>query len=217
MASQKSESSFPPIEPGSYHAICYGVIDIGTRETVYGNDKKNSHQVVLQFEIPSERIQVERDGKKVDLPKGASKTYLLSLSEKSKLYEHLAQWRGIPFTKEQLAGFDLFSICGANCLLQILNGVSEKDKKTFAYISGIMKLMKGMSKLSPENKMVTYSIQENGMNIPENLPDWIKKKIDESFEIQAMKHAANNPDLAFAQQQYGIDTEPAADNDEIPF
>jgi hypothetical protein len=213
MASQKNESSFPPIESGSYHAVCYGVIDVGTHETEYKGQKKNTHQVVLLFEIPSERIQIEKDGKKIDLPRGVSKTYTLSLSEKAKLYEHLMQWRGVPFTKEQLDGFDLFSICGANCLLQMLQ--DTKENKTYTYISGIMKLMKGMSKLNPENQKVTYSIMENGVDVPETLPDWIKKKIEESHEISAMRSAGSNPDLAKAQAEYGMDEK--VTDDEMPF
>jgi hypothetical protein len=212
MASQK-EGNYEALKPGTYHAVCYSVIDLGTHDTEYKGTKSKKHKIRIRFEIPSERINI--DGK--DLPSGISKKYTLSLSEKADLYKHLIQWRGKPFTKDELKGFDIFNVVKANCLLQILNDVT-KENTTYAFIAGIMPLMKGMSKLAPENPVVTYSLMSNGVNIPETIPDKIKKEIEDSDEIKAMRNAGNNPALAAAQEEYGMGQEHEESNDEVaPF
>jgi hypothetical protein len=215
-AKSKGESSIPPIESGTHQAVCYGVIDIGTQKVEWLGQEKNLRKVVILWEIPGERIQIEKDGQKLDLPRGISKTYTLSLSEKSTLFAHLTNWRGVPFTEQELNGFDVFDVCGANCLLQIVND-KNKDGKKIAYVSGVMKLLKSMSKLQPENTKIVYSVTDNGLKIPESLPSWIKDKIETSQEVIAMRKAASNKDLDSVQSQYEQVDPDLLDNEEVPF
>jgi hypothetical protein len=216
LAKSNGESNITPIEGGTHPAVCYGVIDIGTQKTSYLGQEKHTRQVVILWEIPSERIQLEKNGQKIDLPRGISKTYTLSLNEKSTLHHHLTNWRGVPFTEQELKGFDLFTVCGANCLLNIVNDKNKEGKK-IAYVSGVMKVLKGMPKHQPENAKIVYSVTENGLNIPQNLPDWLKAKIETSEELIAMRKAAVNPELAAIQEQYGVDEIDPELTDEIPF
>lgn len=214
----KQPEGFEPIEGGTYQAICYSVIDLGTQHS----DKFNQdlHQVCLTWEIPEVRIDVLREGKTKNLPRVQSKSYTLSLSEKSNLYNDLVSWRGVPFTQEELEGFDVFTIVGANCLLTITNEV--KDGKTKAKVAGIAKLMKGMKKLTSENPVARYCIAEDGLVIPESVPDWLKTKIAQSVEWRAIKKAQMSNDLAAAQAAYGVsDPEAGRDSalsgDDLPF
>lgn len=201
IAKQKSESSIPAIEGGTYPAVCYGIVDIGTQKTTYLGQAKLTRQIVILWEIPDERIDLERDGKMVNLPRGISRTYTNSLSEKAHLFKDLTNWRGRPFTEAELEGFDMFTVVRANCLLQIMNKTLDNNK-VIAFVSGLLGPPKGTPKREPENKIALYSINDNGINIPETLPDWLKKKIAESMEITGMKNAANNPELAKAQDRY---------------
>lgn len=223
IAKQNSGSNIPAIEPDLYQAVCYGVIDIGTQQTVYMGQPKHIRQVVLLFEIPELRIDVERDGKKVNLPRATSKKYTLSLSDKSRLYKDLTSWRGIPFTDEQLKGFDITAVLGANCLIQMIP--YEKDGKKMTVPDTITKLKKGMPKHEAENPLVKYSIDDDKTNIPASLPDWIKELIGKSEELTAMKKAAANPDIDKARNNQLSDFDefidqqehqPIDDND-IPF
>jgi len=194
----ENSQSFPLIEAGTHHAVCYSVVDIGTHHS----DKFNTdaHQVVITWELPKVRIEIDKDGAKQDLPRAISKTYTLSLHEKANLCKDLVAWRGKPFTEQERQGFDILNLIKANCLLQIVH--NQKDDKTFANIAAVAKLMKGMKKYNPENPTVGFSMIEDGIEPPEKIPDWIKDMIKKSMEYRAVHSAQGNTDLQAAQDQY---------------
>ena len=79
---QKSD----PVPAGTHHAVCYGVVAVGTQPSQQYTPRP---KVVVAFEIPGERIEIK--GK--DLPRGISKRYTLSLNEKASLRKDLQSWR----------------------------------------------------------------------------------------------------------------------------
>ena len=205
----KPTKSGPPIPAGTYAAVCYSVVDLGTHYNEYFG--KSSHQVCITWEIPEIRIDVERDGEKVNLPRVTSKTYTLSLHEKSNLAKDLISWRGKPFTAEEADGFDVHTVAGIGCILTLVH--VQKNNSTYANIASVAKPMAGMEKLTPENPVVHYSVMDDGMNIPESVPDWMKKIITSCEEFKAMENASENPDLQQAQEEWN----PEPDKDDIPF
>ncbi len=213
IAKKNGENNYSPTTPGTYQAVCYGVIDIGTHDVVdMKGNKKKKWQVIILWELPTERIEIDGNSR----PRGVSKFYTNSLHEKSTLFAHLNSWRGRPFTEKELEGFDLFTIIRANCLLQITNK-KKKDGSIRDDVSGVMSLLKGMVKHEPENKIVTYSIADNGLNIPEHVPAWIKAFIEKSDEYQAIKHASESPELASVQDDYIPEDEQPIEDEDIPF
>lgn len=77
------------------------------------------------------------------------KRYTASLHEKSKLRPELESWRGRAFTEDELKEFDLEKLLGANCLLNVAHVV--KDGKTYANVTAVMPLKRGMEKLVATN------------------------------------------------------------------
>ena len=209
VAKKTEGKDFPPCPEGTFQAVCYSVVDLGTHfNQQFG---KEHHLVHLSWEIPSERIEFEKDGETVNLPRGAWQTYTLSLHEKSNLCKVLVSWRGRPFTQEEEAeGFDCEEMLGKNCLLQIVH--NTKGDKIYANIASVMGLMKNMPALNPENPIVKYDIERDGMQIPDELPDWMKQKIKESKEYIAICSGGNtNPDYV------GDNPAPTDEGDDIPF
>lgn len=196
-------SNIEPIPADTYHAICYGVVDLGHQiNLMFGNSQ---HKICLLFELPDLTIDI-KDGKTVR--RTISKIYTMSLNEKSNLYKDLISWRGQEFTDEELDGFDVFVLAGINCLLTIVN--TTKGKKTYSNIGSISKLMKSMPKMKPENELIKYSIQDDGLNnVPESLPQWIKDTIKKSEEA-----GAGEPEPV---DDMSYDYGPVADDSEIPF
>lgn len=191
VAKSNGGSDFEPIPSGLHHSVCYGIIDIGTQPT--NNPQfKPARKVVFLFEIPEERINI--DGK--DLPRGVSSIFTLSLGTKSKLLPALQSWRGRPFTEEELKGFDVTKVLGANAYLNIVH--STKGEKTYANVQTINPLPKGANKLTAETPLTQWSIddQPDGpIRIPERLPDWIKQKIMQSDEyINRSQGEGSQPD-----------------------
>jgi len=178
VAKKPEGEDFPIIPAGTHQGVFVWVVDLGTQYSEYYD--KESQKIILTVEIPSERIII--DGK--EMPRVLSRTYTNSLHEKAVLRQDLEAVRGIAFTDEQLAGFDVKNVIGANCLVTVVH--AERDGKTYANIKGMAALMKGMAKLEPETPTIVYDIDEDGSNISQDLPDWIKNMIKKSKEFKKM-------------------------------
>jgi len=207
-----------PIEAGVHLAVCYGIYDLGTHhDDIYGKDK---HQIVILWEVPDTRIEVEREGKRVNLPRAISSKYTLSLGEKARLRKDLESWRGRPFNVDELEGFDLRNVLGKSCQLSIVH--ITKNDRTFAGISAIMGLPRGMKPVAPENEPQWFSMEE-GIVIPASTPDWIKDLIAKSAEyVKACQRAPEAPKPGPAndsEHPYTAEDDPGTEypNDDIPF
>lgn len=180
IAKDKGGADYEPLAAGMHHAVCYGIVDLGTQPT--NNPQfKPTRKVAFLWEVPSERIKFEKDGVKKDLPRGISGMWTLSLGTKSKLRPMLESWRGRPFTSEELDGFDLKNVLGANCFLNVVHaeGKGQNAGKTYANVASVNPLAKGMPKLTAENPHVWFSLDECGETvvIPKEVPEWLQKKI----------------------------------------
>lgn len=203
----KPSKGIPPIPGGTYQAVCYSVIDLGTQynETF----KKFLPKIVITWEIPSVRIEYEKDGQPAEGPRVISRTYTNILHEKSNLYQDLVNWRGKSFTAEEAEGFDVSQILGANCVLTVIN--TEKNGKTYANVGGVSKLMQGMKSILSENEMVKYDIDDGIEAIPETVPDWVRDIIKKCKEFR-LQGGQDNPDYCGESG-----TGEQAPDDDIPF
>lgn len=201
LAKRPEGQDIDPIPAGTVQAVCYAVVDLGTQFSEYYN--KSARKVQIMWEIPEYRIDVERAGQKVDMPRAISKRYTLSLHKKAQLYNDLVAWRGVDFTDEELNGFDIFSILGVNCLLTITHG--EKDKKVYANIASVAKLMKDMDSLKSENGLVRYYMPEDQQVIPESVPDWLVDIIKKSEEFKMVADAREKLPPEYGGREPGDD------------
>ena len=204
IAKNTGGGNFEPISEGLHQAVCYSLYDLGTKYNE--RFEKSVHRILICWEIPGERIDIEKDGETKNLPRATSKEFTLSLHEKSLLRKTLESWRGKAFSEKELEGFDLTKLLGANCMIQIIH--TKKENKTYANVQTIVQLPKEMVKKSPENPTRYFAFEEHGDVIPEGTPDWIKDKIKASDEWD---HIAG-----------GYDGNPSQDPpghvyDEIPF
>ena len=203
LTAKKSGESFDPVSEGVHLCVCYGIWDLGTQY----NEKwdTSSRKVIFSWEVPEERITVERDGVKQDLPRVISKMYTLSLSDKANLRHDLETWRGKEFTKTELDGFDLQRVLGVSCMLQVMH--KEKDGKMYANITNIIPAPKGTT-VDPENPVMFFSFEEN-KPIPEKTPEWIQSIIKNSSELNGAERDVQSAEDAL--------TVPEEDNSDVPF
>ena len=178
--------TIPPTPAGVYPAVCFGVIGVGTHFTGFKDPKTKkeiwANQVVLLFELPTERIEINNK----DLPRTISTFPLtISLGSKANLrIKYIEPWRGKKFTDAEAAeGFDMQVLLGQNCLMSVINVDSSDGSKTYANIGAVMPLQKGAPTFEPENPIIYYEI-DAGMVIPEGTPEWLKIKIFESREMR---------------------------------
>lgn len=182
MKVKENGKSFDPVPAGFYQAVCYSIVDLGSvMNTKFQNWQR---KVLITFEIPSVRIEIERDGQKMDMPRVISKQYTANLSPKGYLRKDLESWRGRPFTDEELQGFELSKLLGANCQIQVMHNKSNGN--VYANISAIVNVGKDQKRLIAENPLVHYCIDENREEIPSEIPEWLANKIKESPEYKSL-------------------------------
>ncbi len=152
--------SFTPAPAGVHQAVCVDIVDLGIVEVTWQGKTKQQHKINVAWQIDEPRD----DGK----PYLVFKRYTLSLSEKANLRKDLESWRGKKFTRDEEMGFDVESVLGANCLLNIQHNTN--GDKTYANVVSIMPLVKGMGKLSvrdfvrKQDRQPDDSAQTNGHN-----------------------------------------------------
>ena len=209
-----SGEGFAPVPAGSHIAVCDIVADIGMQpgSQLYPNPKQ---QVYIRFELPNERIEFEKDGKKIIGPAVIGKTYTASMNEKANLRHHLESWRGKQFTDEEAEAFDVSAILGKPCMLTVMH--SEKDGKTYANIAGIGALPKCISAktIIPEIVPILYAAPDNTGTYGQ-LPEWLRKKIDGQIlpEPPAKKVSYPNDEISYdSSGNKGLEIT----DDDIPF
>lgn len=188
-------TDFQPVAAGMHQAVCYAIIDIGTQPK-FGNFPSR-RKVMFLWELPSERIEFEKDGKKLNLPRAISEKFTLSLASKGNLRPMLESWRGRQFTAQELEGFDMANVIGANCFLNVVhaNGKGEKANRVYANVAAVNPLPKGTNKLKPENPTLVFSMDDfkGPVTIPVAVPEWITALIIQSDEYQQKQRADSGP------------------------
>lgn len=193
-----------PIEPGTYPAVCYGLIDLG--DQLNATYQKWQPKVLVMFELPGETIDLG-DG---PVSRVISQKYTASLNERSALRRDLAAWRSRDFTDEELECFDLRTIVGAPCLLNIVH--REYNGSTYANISGIMKMPKGMPVSKPTLEKIVFDIDNDPLTMLDDMPEWVAKQIKESPQYKtrtAPVTDVNNLDIPDESDEY--------EDDDVPF
>lgn len=161
---------------GTHVAVCIRLIDLGTQHGEYQGQPNTRNQVLVTWELSNERMD---DGK----PFTVSAFLTNSLSEKATMRHWLENWRGRPFTPEELAGFDLQNILGATCMLNV---IAKGEGKKGVKVGGVMALPKGMDKPKPENELTAFWLEEFHRGRFDELSKGIKEIIMKSDEYIAM-------------------------------
>lgn len=212
---EKTDTDFTPItqcEAGTVNAVCCFVFDLGIQKTTYLGAIKWKPQVLLVFEI-AQRIEDEGNFKGKRYVQ--YKYYTNSLFDNSHLRKDLKTWRKRDFTEEELVnGFDLESLIGKPCLLNLVERKYMKDgeEQTVVNIESISAHIKGMEILKSE--------------LPK---DWMPKKIAEKIEIgkRNLENKLREKKVALpttpepmdeeAQINASINSEDGIPDEEIPF
>ena len=171
---------FEQLEPGAYVARCVSVVDLGIQDAGRWGKKE---KVYLGFEVPSERVKwTDKDGNEKEGPAFIGSRYTNSINEKAILGQHLKSWRGKPFTDDERAGFDLFTVLGVPCMISVVH--NESGGKMYANIEGIMRLPKGTECPPAETELIACSPMDSSTaaNLTK-LPEWLQKVVRAGYGI----------------------------------
>ena len=163
-----------PLEAGAYAAVCDMIVDLGVQPSP-GGQFAPKRTLMVRFQIPSERVEITKNGETKSLPAVISRTLGLSLNEKATLRQLLQSWRGRAFTPEELKRFDLANILGKPAFINVTHSV--KGDKTYANLTSIMPLPKGMPAPTLEGEALVYSTDTPDAAVFDKLPEWVQDKI----------------------------------------
>jgi hypothetical protein len=155
MATAGDSTTYTPAPEGVHQAVCVDVIDLGI---IPGFEVKPQHKIDVVWQI----AELRDDGKRYEL----YKRYTLSIHEKATLCADLVSWRGKAFTAAEAEAFDVETIKGANCLINVHHKASKDGKKTYANVVAVMPLLKNMPKMAADG--YTRREKKNGA---ESTPD----------------------------------------------
>jgi len=161
-----SRPDLPPFEPipdGLQAAVLVNHFDLGFQAAFVGERPK--HKVALLWEL-SER---KSDGKRFTV----SKEYTAILSDSSNLRLMLENWRHGPLSESELRGFDLGSLHGVPCTLELARKMKRNGRDTFVDVVGVYRPRKS----DPVMKVETPEVF---------IPEWIAQKMSEALPESAV-------------------------------
>jgi len=135
---KETSSQFEPAPEGLQQAVCVDIVDLGMVKTEFGD----KHMVRIVWQVPT----VAKTGERHQV----AGRYTVSLHKKAKLRQHLEMWRGKAFTGDELKGFDLEKLLGANCQMQVVHNVADEGR-VYANVQAIVPCLPTMKKLEPLN------------------------------------------------------------------
>jgi hypothetical protein len=159
IVAREPESKFTPAPEGLHQAVCVDVVELGLVQTPWG--EKEKVEIVWQLDFVNDELDRRFE---------VRKWYGLSLHEKANLRKDLECWRGRKFTADELKGFDLEKLIGANCQLQVIHNITDEGK-VYANVQAIVPHNSKVPKLAPEDyirKKDRPKDQKNGGSGPDD-------------------------------------------------
>ena len=150
--------TFTPAPEGLHQAVCVDFVDLGVMDTPWGEKAQCEVRWQIDEVLPTSGARFL-----------VVKRYTASLNEKATLRHHLESWRGRKFTAEELKGFDTEQLVGVNCMVQIMHVQGTKNPEaTFAVVQAVVPMVKGMTKLVPEDYV---RVKDRPAESPNGTPD----------------------------------------------
>ena len=189
MIVEDTGGNFERCPAGVQLARCYRIVDLGTQKTEFKGQTKYLHKIMVGWEIHGSRD----DGTPLKMNDGRPfaifKNYTLSWSDKANLRFDLQSWRGKPFTQEEMRRFDLKTVLGAWCMLNIIERPAKTGNKIYSNVDGVTPvpaIYKQSGLPTAVNKNEIFNLDEPDMALFESFSDNLKTKIQSSPEWQKL-------------------------------
>lgn len=201
ITAKAAESTFKAHPDGQYVGQCVDTINLGEKVQDFpGTVPYLAPTCALVFRTGEKN---DETGQYIDV----FKEYTVSMGDKANLRKDLTQWRGKPYTQEQVdAGVPLDKLTGNHALLTISHRTSAKGK-TYANITAMVGIPKQMA--DGVTKYTDY-VRD----------DWWTKKKEEYAAAADAFRAANAPKPKVKTGAEDFDDFPGSlqdEDDDLPF
>lgn len=195
IAKDSGGGNFKRVPAGAYIGRCYSLIDLGTQLSSGQYGEKMQHKLRIAWELFGEDEQgnpltAEVDGH--EMPMTISKSYTVSLHEKSGLRKDLAAWRGKDFTDEEAKAFDVSKLIGAYCMVNVTT--SESGGKTYSNVAGLTPLPGALKNAKPEpvHAHIVFDLDKPDMVVFNTFHEKLQEAIKRSPEWQRNQRNAGS-------------------------
>lgn len=187
-----SGGEFKPVPAGLHLARCYRIVDLGTQTTEYMGESKQQRKIMLGWELHGKDEEGDDLVTSNGDPLAIFKNYTLSWNEKANLRTDLQGWRNKPFTEQEMRRFDISSILGAWCMLNVIErpGKNGKVYSNVGSIAPVPPVIKQAGLPEPHNETQLFRLAEPDMQLFESFGKGLKEKIQASPEWQARQGSA---------------------------
>jgi hypothetical protein len=192
-------NNFKRVPAGVHIGRCYSLIDLGTQLTDGQYGQKQQHKIRIGWELFGE----DEDGQPLtvqmpdgsDMPMTISKSYTVSLHEKSNLRKELAAWRGRDLSDEEAKAFDVSKLLGVYCMVNVT--VSETNGKTYSNVAGLTPIPSALknSKPAPVHENVLFNLDNPDMKVFEKFHEKLQETIKKSPEWAKAQGMEIDPEL----------------------
>jgi hypothetical protein len=155
-----------PAPEGAHLSRLISIIDLGLQEDSWQGQVNVRRKVRLTFELVNEPME---DGR----PFVVSKEFTLNFGDKSKLKPVLEAVNGSKLGKN----FDLGSLLGSPCLVQVQQDTSTTSGNKYAKLVNVSGAPKGMPVAPCQNPTVLFNTDAWDQAIYDTLPKFVQEKI----------------------------------------
>jgi len=171
--SVQEAKQYEVLEAGVYVGRCLQVVELGTHQKTWKEETKEVEEIMIVWELNA----LMEDGRPFTVNWRGTK----SLGQKASLFKLLTNWRGTPFTDDELKCFQFKNILNAPCMLNITKS-EGKNGRIYNNVLSVMPLPKGMQAEELKNEKVDFGITDLGTPEFEKVWPWVRKIIAESNE-----------------------------------
>lgn len=207
----RAKPAIPPVEPGTYFAVCIGAVDLGEQETTYNNKTRYANQLQIIFELPSELIEIDGE----EQPRQLSRRFSISLSTKSNLRKFIETWYGKKFTDDAIREFDTRELLGKPAMLSVV--LSEDGN--YANIASAAALPKGMEAQKAKSELIDFDVEEWDDEAFQKLPEWLQELIKKSTQYKSNHLPEDEVSVEAAEQaaSQSAEADEGAEKGVVPF
>jgi len=190
-ANMTEGGNFTPAPAGTNSARLLIAADLGTQDTPYGEKR----QARLTWALPTELMDDDR-------PFSIGNFYTATLNRKGNLRQDLESWLGRLMTVEEIQNFSWDLVKDLPCFLTVTHKTTD-DGSTRARITNVGGVPKRTIVSALSDEVLIFDLESPDWKVFEQLPDWIKEKIQASPEYKACR--SNGEDTPLAQTEEGPD------------
>ena len=206
VAKDSGGGNFKRVPSGVHIGRCFSLIDLGTQHTEGQYGVKLQHKLRIGWELFGEDenggpLTIDVDGKQ--MPMTISKSYTVSLHEKSSLRKDLSAWRGKDFSEEEAKAFDVSKLLGAYCMVNVTT--SETNGKTYSNVAGLTPIPGALRNAKPEgvHEFVKFDLDAPDLDVFNTFHEKLQEAIKRSPEwAQKFGGGKSGPPMMEEERDY---------------